>query len=182
MTFKQFMEILIFRLVVYVYILTFSVELAPATYMYIGRHYIFVNSYVKSVDTPKYTNKATMQYLEEFNNMGGGKAVLFEPPQESSNITSPIRAITITEKEVIDGDEDIVGLALPLFNTCDIQIESGQDYETFRQVLIHEYLHCMGYNHVNNEKDVMNPSVAFPTEDNIKAYAKEIEARRNGRF
>lgn len=178
---KKFLELLILRTVLYVYIMTFSVELAPATYMYAGKHFIFVDSYVASIDMPNYGNDNALLVLEEFSAMGKGKAVIFEPPSQPTSF-SPVRAIHIKESKVIDGDEDIVGLALPLWNTCDIQIESGQDYETFRQVLIHEYLHCMGYSHVNNSKDVMNPSVAFPSEENIQRYAKDIEARRNGRF
>lgn len=172
---------LVLRVVLYIYIVSFSIELAPATYMYVGKHYIFLDSYIASLDMPSYGNENSLKVLTEFSAMGGNKAVIFEPPSQSS-IVSPVRAIHIKESKVIEGNEDIVGLALPLWNTCDIQIKSGQDYETFRQVLIHEYLHCMGYNHVEDEKDVMNPSVAFPTEENIQAYAKEIEARRNGRF
>jgi hypothetical protein len=170
------------RLIIQIFIIFSSITLGTANYVISKKPTFFTDGYIYKIDTPNYGNDVTIEFLREFNNMSAtGRAVSFRPTSTHS-IVLPQKAITIKEVSKIVGQDNVAGLALSLWNTCDISIRSGEDYETYRQILIHEYLHCLGFNHVNNVRDVMNPEVGFPTEESFQAYAKEIEDRRNGRF
>jgi hypothetical protein len=163
---------MILRFVVYSYVLLFSVTLGPEAYMAAGRNFFFVDSYIAEIDTPHYGNSTTKQMLEHFNQHGNGKAV-----QWAAKDTILSRAIYIRESENIQGKESVVGQALPLWTSCDIIIEKGLDLETYYNVLLHEYLHCLGYTHSRDQNDLMYYSVSYCPEENIIKYAKEIEER-----
>lgn len=168
---SRFFEMFIIRFVVYTYVFLFSVSLAPEAYMAAGRNFHFVDSYIAEIDTPHYGTKTTKDMLDQFNKLGNNKAVSYVP----KNVTS--RPIYIKELEVIEGKESVVGQALPLWDRCEITLEKGLDYKTYYQVLLHEYLHCLGYTHSWDQNDLMYYSVNYADETNIIKYAKEIEER-----
>lgn len=168
---RRFFEMFIIRFVVYTYVFLFSVLLAPEAYMAVGRNFHFVDSYIAEINTPNYGNKTTKEMLDHFNALGNNKAVFYEPKTVAS------RPIYIRELEVIGGKESIVGQALPLWDKCEITLKKGLDYETYYQVLLHEYLHCLGYTHSLDKNDLMYYSVNYADETNVLKYAKEIEER-----
>lgn len=167
----RFFEMSIIRFVVYTYVFLFSVSLAPEAYMAVGRNFRFVDSYIAEINTPYYGNKTTKEMLDHFNALGNNKAVFYEPKTVAS------RPIYIGELEVIEGKENIVGLALPLWDKCEITLKKGLDHKTYYQVLLHEYLHCLGYTHSWDKNDLMYYSVNYVDETNVLKYAKEIEER-----
>jgi hypothetical protein len=137
-----------------------------------GRNFFFVDSYIAEIDTPHYGNKTTIDMLEHFNQYGGGNAVRWVAKDSFLS-----RAIYIREASEIKGQETVIGQALPLWTKCDIVIEKGLDLTTYYNVLLHEYLHCLGYTHSRDENDLMYYSVSYCSEENIIKYAKEIEER-----
>lgn len=160
------------RLVIYMYILFISVLFAPKIYMVLGLNLFFVNSYIKEINTPSYSNELTIAMLEHFNSYGNGKVVKFK---DNGKILS--RPITIREVDYIEGDRQIIGAAAPSFDSCDIVIEKNLDIETYYLVLLHEYLHCLGYMHTDDENDLMYYSTGEVKEQNIIYYAKDVEKR-----
>lgn len=168
---KKWFERGILRFVIYTYIFLFSVSIGPEAYMAAGRNFFFVDSYIAEIDTPYYGTNTTTQMLKHFNSYGNNKAVNFTAKSPAS------RPIYIKEAPTIQGKESVVGQALPLWDRCDIVIEKGLDLQTYYNVLLHEYLHCLGYTHSWNRNDLMYFSVSYCPEENIIKYAKEIEER-----
>lgn len=169
---SKFWTRLILRAVIYSYIMLFSVVLGPDVYMGLGKRFYFVDSYVAEVNMPTYGNDTTIDMLKKFDQSVGGGVIAFKPNEQFS------RAVRIREADQIPGKESVIGQALPLWTECDIVIEKGLDYETYYQVLLHEYLHCLGYMHTNDPNDLMYPSVTMAPESNLLKYAKEIKERR----
>lgn len=168
---KTFLGRVLLRVAVYSIVSLISVAVGPEIYMTTGRNTFFIDSYIAEINTPYYSNFTTIEMLKQFNAYGNGKAVNFTPKSSSS------RTIRIRELETISGDDEVVGQAVPFINNCDITIEKGLDLETYYNVLLHEYLHCLGYTHNSNETDLMYYAVSYCSEENIKKYAKEIEER-----
>jgi hypothetical protein len=143
------------------------------------REFVFPQSYISIIDTPEYSSEWTYEVLNEFNAMGDGKAVNFSKPGRVD------RPITIGEKadlEIIppflrDPNYTMVtiGRAYVEDYSCKITLKTGLDYATFRTTLIHEYLHCMGYEHVEGDpNDLMAPVDGQVPEENIRQYAKDV--------
>lgn len=127
------------------------------------------HTYVKSIDTPTYDNKEVKKILDEFNEMGNNDIVFYE---------GGFRAITIGEGTEDDGN---VGEALPLPFNCDIRLSKTMHYKLMRETLLHEYLHCFGYDHVKEPGDLMYPTDMYPaTETSIKEYAKRLRRKLYG--
>lgn len=160
----------VLRLIIYNYVVLLTVLLGPRMYMEAGKASIFMDGYISSVDMPTYGNIQTMEYLEEFNRMG----------PDAVNYSN--EGSWLDRKIVIKEDKDLVnrsaiGQARPGLTICTITIQPGLDYRTFRHTLFHEYLHCMGYNHVDKYNDLMYPSVSVIDESNIVQYAKDVAER-----
>lgn len=177
MTMRQFS----IRMLIYWHLfwITFPLSLALSTVLI--KKVFIPEGYIHTVNTPYYTDNRTMEVLKEFNKIGNGKSVMFE--QHYIN-----RPITITEKddlEIIpkflrDPNEKTVtiGLAEVRAFECKITLKTGMDYATFRTTLMHEYLHCMGFEHVENDRDdLMAPIDGNVKEENIKQYADEVSKR-----
>ncbi len=112
--------------------------------------------------------------LDYFNSFDEDKIIIFEKPGTYFD-----RAMTF---EIHDFSKDLflsnlAGLTSINEKGCKIQVYPTSDPIEFRQVLIHEYLHCMGYNHVDNTKDIMYKSYIEVKEDNIQKYADELKAK-----
>lgn len=122
-------------------------------------------SYVSKIRTPSYGNFHTKKVLDKFNKLGDNKAVMKDG----------YRPIYIVEGDLTPG---AVGVAyrLPLY--CVIVVERNMPYYIYDQVLLHEYVHCFGYGHVEDDKDLMNAYVSpYFDEKSIEKYAKEIKER-----
>jgi len=138
----------------------------------IKKNRLYVDSYILSINTPYYGDK-TRKNLDTFNFMGEGEAVQF------GEVTPKSRPITIEEVSSFPNRPETVGMAYVSLDFCSITIKTGlTEYEYFL-VLIHEYLHCLGYNHVEDPDDIMYYSLTYPTSSNIKKYAQEIKERRS---
>lgn len=169
---------LMIRLIIYWYIFWLSFPAMTMLNQFLVAKYVIPEGYISTIHTPYYSNAWTQQVLEEFNAMGDGKAVLFD-----QHVID--RPITIREKDDLemvpkflrDPEEELVtiGLAERGAYYCRITLKTGLDYATFRATLIHEYLHCMGYDHVENApNDLMAPVDGEVSEENIRMYAKRV--------
>ena len=140
---------------------------------------VYINgSYIESIDLPTLGNDEAKKVLDGFNAKVGGGIVRYG---------KGYRPIRIREGEPINFDPDkvTVGQAMPLPNGCQITLNPKHIYDSkdFREVLLHEYLHCFNYGH--NEKD--RNDLMYPTtggnvsEENITHYAKELKKKLYGR-
>jgi len=171
----KFFTGLVLRFIFYSYALCIFTIAAPKVYMETGRSMIFPGSHIELISTPGYSYEDTYYMLKVFNYYSDG-AVLFEPTVKN-------RPIYIYEVKTIplNVSSETIGVALPYVKYCYIYIKSGLDKYTYYQVLLHEYLHCMGYQHHLNDKDLMYYSVVYASEENIKQYAKDL-AKRNKKW
>jgi len=148
---------------------------------YFIEEYIVPEAYISSINTPYYSNAWTKQVLEEFNAMADGKAVLFAPHVIDRPITiSESEDLEVIPKFLRDPNYNLVtiGLAEREVMSCKITLKTNLDYATFRTTLIHEYLHCMGYDHVEGDpNDLMAPVDGNISEENIRKYAKDVARR-----
>jgi hypothetical protein len=131
--------------------------------------FYFKNTYIEVIDTPSYGNQ-TKEILQEFNALGDNKIISFTKIKNGRPVQ--IREMTSFDKRL---SPYAIGMARPLFKSCTIVLRSNLDYVDYRETVLHEYLHCMGYAHSLDKKDLMyfqlNP---VDKEDNIKQYAKEV--------
>lgn len=145
---------------------TLLVEPSLKVYSYMFYH----RSYIQSIDTPSY-GKLTKLYLDEFNAMADGGIVVY---------TSNTRPITIQEQPILLQlmYPNAIGLAVPTPTKCNIYIKPGLDASSYRETLIHEYLHCFDYQHTSDRKDLMYyAEVPVDKEDNIKYYAIDLKRK-----
>lgn len=81
------------------------------------------------------------------------------------------------------GKYDFVAIAIPTPSSCSIYI--NKHYETFplEDIIIHEYLHCLGFEHVDNPTDLMYPDAGITTSFASKAgYAVQVMRILHGRL
>jgi len=129
----------------------------------------FRNTYIDVIDTPSY-GKYTKEFLQEFNSFADNKIISFNKIKGGRPIT--IREMGGFYESLYPG---VIGVARPRFNSCSILVKKGLDLIDYRETLLHEYLHCMGYNHVANRDDLMYYSLnPVDKEENIKQYAKKV--------
>jgi len=148
--------------------MTVSLELRGLLIEVWGRHY-FKNTYIELIDTPSY-GEETKQILEEFNSLAPGPIVSFKKLKNGR----PIRITEMTESSRY-WNPSAIGLAWPGFLSCEIQVRIGEDFLDYREVLIHEYLHCMGYGHSKDPLDLMYYSLMLvDKEENIRQYAIKV--------
>jgi hypothetical protein len=131
----------------------------------------FHKSYIATINTPSYKN--TRKVLEEFNALGDNKIVSFSEIPDGR----PIEIVEITpiDRQISPG---AVGTTYAKITRCTIKMAQGLDEIEYRETLLHEYLHCYGYDHVDDYKDLMYYSL-FPVdkEENIRHYAKEVKKK-----
>lgn len=134
----------------------------------VGQNSLFLDSHVETINTPTYTNTETLAILDWFNKVGGGSAVSYKDEHVLIN-----RKIFIEEVNQLP-DKDLVGLASYGIAECHIKVLKGLDFFYYREVLLHEYMHCFGYGHVDIPDDLMYYASSNVSEENIKRYAKEL--------
>lgn len=153
-----------------------TVECASNYYVY---NYIYPNSYIATIDTPTYTNKASKEVLVDFSKLGDNKLIFFN---KDKNHWRPIYITEIKDIKYkaypLRPDLITIGLAQVGLTDCKISLKTGLEYDIFKTTLLHEVLHCFGYKHVyNNPHDLMYPISNTVPNSNIKWYAKDLEKR-----
>jgi uncharacterized protein YjaZ len=127
-----------------------------------------INSYINKINTTSYSQKDIKKVLDNFNKMGDNVIVTY----------SGYRPINISEAKVVeDGDKrSALGTASSNMYSCNIVIQSSMPPKKMRSVLLHEYLHCMNFRHVESLGDLMSAYLdKFPSEKNIKGYAQKLK-------
>lgn len=92
---------------------------------------------------------------------------------------SGIRPIKIVDKNFKESYK--LGLAYDYLYGCTITLDTGLSGDTLKHVLLHEYLHCMGFRHVKEDGDLMSEYLSFVSENNIKKYAKLLRRKMYGK-
>lgn len=148
--------------------LIFSHRLVYSTYAF----FMFKNSYIEKIDTPSY-GEYTKTVLEEFNSMGQNKIISFDKKEYG-------RPISIHDMPDIleESNPEVLGMAYPGLEGCTIFVKKKQFWLDYRETLIHEYLHCMGYNHSINKHDIMYKYlIPIDKEENIRYHANELRKK-----
>lgn len=124
---------------------------------------IIQGSYIRSIDAPTIGKERVKKILDKFNKMGYDEIVSYEG----------WRPIDIKEADKLDGAT--IGLAKVRIFDCSIQLEANSLYSEnmVEQVILHEYLHCLGYEHTSDPTDLMFASYNESSEDNIRKYAED---------
>lgn len=141
--------------------------------------YIVPDAYIAEIKTKTYSKKDVLQVLHEFNSMAEGRdAVLFQKHViDRKIIITDAEDLEIIPLFLREPGRTTIGRALETELNCTIILKTGLDYATFRSTLVHEYLHCMGFDHVDADNDLMSAvdkdGVVIP-EENIKEYAKKV--------
>lgn len=137
------------------------------------------NSYIAEIKGDLLDIELTKKHLDNFNQLGNNKILRYKVTEHPRPITIEIRALGVDFYEEINKDA-ILAYAQSDERGCKIVVRNDLVTETqFRNTLIHEFLHCYSYDHVNDEQDLMysedNPDVDM--EPSIRKYAKEVEER-----
>lgn len=155
-------------------------QIGGALKNYLLQKYIIPDSYISEITTTSYDKKWVTDVLEEFNGMAAPQeAVLFEKHViDRKIVVQEVLDLDMIPVFLRDPEAPVtIGYALETELKCTIQLKTGLDYATFRRTLIHEYLHCLGYDHVNDENDLMGAVETVNskiTEENIKSYAQRV--------
>lgn len=135
----------------------------------IPKDILFPYSYVAVINTESYKEAEIKNILEDFNKLGHLKLVRYEG----------IRPIIIYDRNFTDkGKEWRLGetMGAPLW--CEIQLKKDMSPYFLRFVLIHEYLHCFGYDHTNIPSDLMYPEISYNLTDfDLLMYAQDLEKK-----
>lgn len=128
---------------------------------------IIKGSYIRSINTPNLGNEKVKEILDKFNKMGYDRIVNKEG----------WRPIDIVENKDLPGS--MIGAASVGLDACRIELESKSFHNALmaEQVVIHEYLHCLGYEHTSDPQDLMFASYNRSSEDNVLKYAKDVYNR-----
>lgn len=134
------------------------------------------NSYVAEVNLKKYNKKQVTQLLEFLNKHAGVE--VFKK--------KGYRKITITEvtaeemSEIIEAKKGhyVLGVAEPRLKTCEVHVIADLPPSDFSDVLLHELVHCFGFNHVEDSTDLM----AAYDEGTITQASRIAWAKRLGRI
>ena len=169
--------VLYFAIVPY-YIIT--VNVAAECYLAIIKKFFIPGSYIASIETTSYHKEDIQAALQEFNYMGHGKIVSYEKNRRPIYIMDSDFKYDIPSR--LMGYETL-GLTTPLPGACYIRLKKKMPIQMLNDVLIHEYLHCMGYEHVkNNPSDLMYPSYNENVDIiNIINYGRDLEKRFDGK-
>lgn len=172
---KEFMKKVYIKTVLYLCLILQSAALGAALGPQIFDVYsqmFFHRTYVANITTPTYGNKVKAA-LEEFNQMADNDIIEFGTKLNG-------RPVEIHEMDsFIEGVfPDMLGYATPDYKSCKIYLRRDLDELQLREVVIHEYLHCMGYMHTHDRKDLMYYSYnPIDKEENIRQYAKEVKRK-----
>lgn len=123
----------------------------------------FPSSYIADIKTITYDPENIKEILDNFDKQSYNEIVRYEG----------LRPIVIVENPMISL-RGAVGYANWDYSGCTISLVPGLG-ERFREVLLHEYMHCFSYGHDNTPGDLMYPSITYKaTEESIKEYANSL--------
>ena len=130
---------------------------------------IIHGSYIRSINVPSIGNHEIKIILDKFNKMGYTKIVSYEG----------WRPIDILEFPKSDKKNVTIGTAAVRIFDCQIYLKTSELYNStmVEQVIIHEYLHCLGYDHTSDPIDLMFPSYNESSEENVRKYAEDAYKR-----
>lgn len=129
---------------------------------------MFKNTYIELIDTPSYST--TKQILEDFNSLEDNKIISFKKIKYGR----PVKIVEMSSflEELYP---DALGITFPQADKCTITIKKNQFWMDYKETLLHEYLHCMGFDHSPNKYDIMYKYlIPVDKEENIKYYAKKL--------
>lgn len=135
-------------------------------HMFMIRNFSAKGSYIASVDLGERTELAN-SVLILFGQVGGGIVK-----------KQGTRPITITDLSALElyFFPNLLGRAYPYHDQCAIKINPLiTDENTFITTLLHEYIHCLGYLHVDKYGDLMYPYNNYVTHDSILKWTKKIK-------
>ena len=128
----------------------------------------FPNNFVSSINTVNYDKTEVKKILDDFNALTDTDIVKYNTDYALK------RPIHISEGYL---EGNTIGQSRMTIFYCKIILSSGMSYEMLKHVLLHEYLHCMGYGHSNIREDLMYPYYTQISEENLKKYALDLEKR-----
>lgn len=146
-----------------------------AFYKTIQTNFILSRSYVSEIKGDMQSVNSAKKSLDYFNSLGNNEIIKFDKPDTlfTRDITIEVREFTFYEELL-----GLAGYAVPTPTGCTIVMYPWEDVTMFEQVLIHEYLHCMGYiEHHPDEEDVMYYAYRPVTELNLRKYAKQLQEK-----
>jgi hypothetical protein len=136
----------------------------------------FKQSYVSSINTSYYSEGTIKEILNEFNKKGDDKIVQFNKIEGGR----PITINEVTDDNIVFKVlfPEAIGITYPLYDKCTIYLLNSLSYDTLRETVIHEYLHCFNYEHVSDRSDLMYEfDNNEDKEASINKYAKDLEAK-----
>lgn len=135
-------------------------------------------SYIAEIKGDLLNVELTKKYLDKFNKYGHNNIVKYKAPKGIARpITIEIRPFGKDTYEKLQKDI-MLGYAISTERSCIIVIKDDLvTEEQFKQVIIHEFLHCYFYDHTDINGDLMYPYYTPPKDSNIQAYALEVENR-----
>lgn len=171
----RYLSTIIARLILYSQLILLAPMVSPVIYDKLAI-YTLPRTYIATIDTPTYTNNRTKAILENFNILGDSKAVKFGPIDAGR----PISIYEMDENNILYKllFPDSIGMTHTYLDKCIIYLKKGQNPVTYRETVIHEFLHCMNYKHSPAVNDVMfKADNKENKEASIKRYAKELESK-----
>ena len=139
-------------------------------------------SYIASIDTPSYGNKVK-EDLQYFSSLSNNEVVSFNKKHLYN------RPIRITEKDdlaipFLQEEEKgmiILGRTFGVPFSASIVLRKGMKDAQLKSTVIHEYLHAMGYEHTDDEFDLMYP-YSNDWQNNFKEWADKLNKRLHRTF
>ena len=131
-------------------------------------------SYVEVRNLNSYKKEQICSILNNFNSLANYPVFKF---------SSSLRKITVEENNksldsihLEDPNLELTGLAEPTAFNCKIYLRSNMDSITLNQVVIHEGMHCFGYEHTDKDiDDLMSPIYnGNISQDNFKNWANKV--------
>lgn len=135
-------------------------------HMFMIRNFSSKGSYIASIELGERTELAN-EVLMLFGEVGGGIVK-----------KQGTRPITITDLSALElyFFPRLLGRAYPYHDKCAIKMNPLiLDEDTFATTLLHEYLHCLGYLHVDKRGDLMYPYNNNITKESILNWADKVK-------
>lgn len=134
------------------------------------------NLYIDTISTSNYKSEDIKKILDDFNTLGYNKIVKYEGKtpiyiEEVEYIGENKNASTIGQAHIV---YKVSG------SSCTIKVLNDLTPYTLRIVILHEYLHCLQFDHVDKDMDLMSPLLDYVLEENIQEWAlKAVERLMN---
>jgi hypothetical protein len=147
-------------------------------FLYIPHHLIFIKkfafpiSYINNIETNEIPKEYIQFSLNYFNYLGFNKVVKFSGSRPINIIEMPRDSFLYSYSV-----NSIAGMAKPGYRSCTIYLNPDILSSGFTQVkntVLHEYLHCLGFSHVDNKADLMYYSSSGAAETSIEGYAETL--------